>query len=313
MDFITFYQSLPLRLDPTFITLFGQKIIQFGSDMSGAGFAVRYYGLMYVFAFLTGISLLKKMAKRHEVDASANDMENLCMWAIVGLLIGARLGFVVFYNWEFFSQNLGQIFIPFANGQFVGIAGMSFHGGVIGGTVFGIIYMIMRKLDIRECLNAVFFAVPLCQGIGRFGNFMNGELYGRITASQIGMFFPSDPDNLRYPSQLFQMFGEGFALFLILLLLRKVWEPSKKIMMPLYFIGYGIIRFFIEFFREPDAHIGLNALGLSRGQMLCAAMIITGIVIIPFFLRKTQTQSAVNPEKTQKKAGRRNSRRQGGA
>jgi phosphatidylglycerol:prolipoprotein diacylglycerol transferase len=97
------------------------------------------------------------------------------------------------------------------------------------------------------------------------------------------------------------MFGVGFALFLILLLLRKLWAPSKKIMMPLYFIGYGIIRFFIEFFREPDAHIGLNALGLSRGQMLCVAMVIIGLAIIPFFLKNTKTINIAKVKNTSDK------------
>jgi len=286
MDFITFWQTLPLHLDPTFVTIFGERILQFGT---GDGFTVRYYGLMYIVAFLTGISFLKKMCRDKEVgNVLPHEMENLCMWAIVGLMLGARLGFVFFYQWSHFSQNLSQIFVPFSDGQFIGISGMSFHGGVIGGLLFGTIYMIIKKMDIKNCVNAIFFAVPLGQAFGRLGNFMNGELYGRITTSPIGMYFQADPTNLRYPSQLFQMFGEGFALFLILLLLRKLWEPSKKIMMPLYFIGYGTIRFFIEFFREPDIQIGLNALGLSRGQMLCAAMAIIGLAMIPFFVRKSK-------------------------
>ena len=188
-------------------------------------------------------------------------------------------------------NNLSEIFLPFSDGQFVGIAGMSFHGAVIGGSLLGTIYIIIKKLDWKECANAVFFATPLAYSFGRFGNFMNGELYGRQTSSPIGMYFPSDPHKLRYPSQLFEMFGEGLLLFGILWIFRKI-PATKNLMMPFFFIGYGAIRFFIEYFREPDAHIGLNSLGFSQGQVLCAIMILIGIILIPFFVRKKQEEKA---------------------
>ena len=290
MDFITFWQTLPLYIDPTFVTIFGEKLFQFGTDFSGKGFGIRYYGLMYIIAFAVDIWLLKKMCKKGELDIDENKMENLCMSVIIGILLGGRIGYVLFYNFDYYIHNLSEIFLPFVDGKFVGISGMSFHGAIIGGILAGTIYVFMQKLNWKECVNAVFFVVPLGYTFGRFGNFMNGELYGRETNSIIGMYFPNDPTNLRFPSQFFEMFGEGILLFAILCVFRKI-PATRNLMMPLYFVGYGVIRFFIEFYREPDAHIMLNAFGLSRGQMLCAAMVISGIVLIPIFMKlKTATK-----------------------
>jgi phosphatidylglycerol:prolipoprotein diacylglycerol transferase len=285
MDFITFWQTLPLHLDPTFITIFGEKGFQFGSDFSGKGFPIRYYGLMYIIGFAVNIGLLKKMCRKSEIDVSESIMENLCIWVIAGILLGGRLGYVLFYNLSYYMRNLGEIFLPFSGSEFVGISGMSFHGAVLGGILGGTIYTFIKKLNWKECANAIFYVTPLGYTFGRLGNFMNGELYGRKTDSLIGMYFPDDPTNLRFPSQLFEMVGEGVFLFGILWFLRKFLK-AEKLMMPFYLIAYGLIRFLIEFYREPDAHIMLNTLGLSRGQMLCSAMIISGAVLLPFFMNR---------------------------
>jgi len=284
MDFITFWQTLPMRIDPTLITIFGERLIQWGTDFSGRGFPIRYYGLMYIVGFSAVIWLLERMRRSGEFNIEESKLENLCMCIIAGILIGGRFGYVLFYNLDYYAQNFSEIFLPFADGKFVGISGISYHGGAIGGLLGATIYTNVAKLNWAECINSVFYAAPLGYTFGRFGNFMNGELYGRKTTSAIGMYFPSDPTNLRYPSQLFEMFGEGILLFSILWLLRKFFS-AKNLMMPFYLIGYGVIRFFIEFYREPDAHIGLT-LGFSRGQMLCAAMVVLGVAIIPFFLIK---------------------------
>jgi phosphatidylglycerol:prolipoprotein diacylglycerol transferase len=232
------------------------------------------------------------MCRKGEINILENDMENFCIWAIIGLLIGARFGYVLFYHWDYYSNNLSEIILPFSGGKFTGIAGMSFHGGLIGAILFASIYAIIKKINWKECINSVCFAVPLGYSFGRLGNFLNGELYGRETSSPIGMYFPSDPHTLRYPSQLFEMFGEGFLLFGILLLLWKKVPAARNLMMPFFIIGYGLVRFIIEFYREPDAHIGLNSLGFSQGQVLCAIMILAGIILIPFFLRKPKTEIA---------------------
>jgi len=291
MDLLTLWQTLPLRLDHTFITVFGQHLLQFGSDTAGKGFPVRYYGLMYIIGFMVNLTLLKRLCRSGRLDIFESDMENLSLWIIIGILLGGRLGYIFFYNFAYYSRHVSEIFLPYSGGHFTGISGMSFHGAILGGTLLGTLYTLLKRLDWRECANAVFYVVPLGYTFGRFGNFMNGELYGRPTDSALGMFFPDDPKTLRYPSQLFEMLGEGILLFVILHILRR-FAPTRNLMMPLYLIGYGIIRFFIEFYREPDAHIMLNSIGLSRGQMLCAAMVVIGAAIIPFFLSRRPSAAA---------------------
>ncbi|MDR0304971.1 MAG: prolipoprotein diacylglyceryl transferase [Chitinispirillales bacterium] len=288
MNFITFWQTLPMHLDPTLITIFGEHIIRWGTDFSGKGFPVNYYGLMYIIGFAANIGLLQNMCRSGEFDIEESELENLCMCIIIGILFGGRIGYVLLYNFDYYVQNLSEIFLPFNNGKFIGISGMSFHGAIVGGILCGTLYVVIKKLNWKECANAVFFTVPMGYTFGRFGNFMNGELYGRKTDSAIGMYFPSDPTNLRYPSQLFEMIGEGILLFLILCFLRKFCS-AKNLMTPFYLIGYGVIRFFIEFYREPDAHIGLNSFGFSQGQILCTVMIVAGIILIPIFTRRQKT------------------------
>ena len=163
---------------------------------------------------------------------------------------------------------------------FVGISGMSYHGGLIGAIVFGIIGMRKNKLPVWETLNLGFLAAPLGYSWGRWGNFVNGELFGEVTTSPIGMLFPMAHDlQLRHPSQLYEMLFEGVILFGILFWLSH-YKTFKKQMLPLYLMGYGTFRFFIEFFRHPDNFLGRNDLiGMSRGQTLCVLMIVAGIVL----------------------------------
>jgi len=132
-------------------------------------------------------------------------------------------------------------------------------------------------------------AIPLGYTFGRIGNFINGELYGRTTTASIGMFFPLAPSrDLRHPSQLYEAFFEGIFLFIVLWSVRKIRMP-RGAMLALYLIGYGMVRFFIEYFREPDAHLGFVLLSFSMGQVLCFLMIITGISLYTYLCRKERS------------------------
>ena len=211
--------------------------------------------------------------------------------------------------------------------HFVGISGMSYHGGAIAVILAGIIFCYKRGIDFWRMTDLFCSAAPLGYTFGRIGNFINGELYGRATDVPWGMFFPLDPEHLlRHPSQLYEAFFEGIVLFAILWALRKKFSFTGAIF-ALYIVGYGIVRFFIEFFREPDAHIGLvfymriqeseyriqkknnimvilapvfscfvapapgMAVGpLSMGQLLCLAMIVTGAAIFRFRRNQAGTQ-----------------------
>jgi phosphatidylglycerol:prolipoprotein diacylglycerol transferase len=200
--------------------------------------------------------------------------------ASLGLIIGARLGYVVFYNFSYYLEHPLEIILPFSfsNGiTFTGISGMSYHGGLIGAIVAGWLYVRRAGLNWWDGVDLYAPVVPLGYTFGRLGNFINGELYGRVTTSSVGMYFPLDPGRqLRHPSQLYEAFFEGIFLFAVLWSIRRIKAP-RGAMLAFYLIGYGVIRFCIEYFRQPDDHLGFVFLSFSMGQILCAAMIAAGI------------------------------------
>lgn len=284
---------------------------------------LRWYGLMYIFAFATAYFVLKKQLNEGLLDskgykASEDDIFSFIATGIIFLLIGARVFSAYVYDTSgLYKQKPWLIFWPFnSNGQFTGLAGMSYHGGVIGGIVGMIIWCLKTKRSFTKWSDAMVTAIPLGYTFGRIGNFFNGELYGRITTMPWGMIFPdaerfsgslqwvqdfaakinlpinSALVNLpRHPSQLYEAFLEGIVLWLILWLLRK-HKKWDGMMGAIYLSGYGIFRFIIEYFREPDADLGyriakdssapiyLNTslLNFSTGQLLCFIMILGGIL-----------------------------------
>ena len=256
-----------------------------GIALQLGSFPVHWYGLMYLFAFATCYMVIWKTNQKHGIGIRKEQLDSFVTWVIAGILIGARLGYVFFYNPSHYLTSPLEIISPFRHDSdlgftFVGISGMSYHGGLIGAIVFGIIGMRKNKLPVWESLNLGFLAAPLGYSWGRWGNFVNGELFGEVTTSPIGMLFPMAHDlQLRHPSQLYEMLFEGVILFGILFWLSH-YKTFKKQMLPLYLMGYGTFRFFIEFFRHPDNFLGRNDLiGMSRGQTLCVLMIVAGIVL----------------------------------
>ena len=206
---------------------------------------------------------------------------------ILGLIVGARLGYVLFYNFSYYIKHPLEIIIPFSfsNGiTFTGISGMSYHGGLIGATFAAWFYFNKAKLNWWSGVDLFVPVIPLGYTFGRLGNFINGELFGRVTTSAVGMYFPMAPaGQLRHPSQLYEAFFEGIFLFVILWSIRKIKIPNGA-MLALYLIGYGIVRFFIEYFREPDAHLGFVLFSFSMGQILCLLMIAAGMLLYVLFM-----------------------------
>ena len=256
-----------------------------GIALQLGSFPVHWYGLMYLFAFATCYMVIWKTNQKHGIGIRKEQLDSFVTWVIAGILIGARLGYVFFYNPSHYLTSPLEIISPFRYDSdlgftFVGISGMSYHGGLIGAIVFGIIGMRKNKLPVWETLNLGFLAAPLGYSWGRWGNFVNGELFGEVTTSPIGMLFPMAHDlQLRHPSQLYEMLFEGVILFGILFLLSH-YKTFKKQMLPLYLMGYGTFRFFIEFFFFFFNFLGRNDLiGMSRGQTLCVLMIVAGIVL----------------------------------
>ncbi|MDD3045198.1 MAG: prolipoprotein diacylglyceryl transferase [Candidatus Delongbacteria bacterium] len=246
-------------------------------------FQIKYYGVMYIVAFSLTYILLNYRIKKHEFEIEKEKLENFFFTVIIWVLIGGRLGYVLFYNFMYYLKNPLEIFLPFSfNGgfRFTGIAGMSYHGAVIAAFIGTWLFCRKSKIDLWKFVDFVMPAVPLGYTFGRLGNFINGELYGRETASWIGMNFPlAGGGALRHPSQLYEAFFEGIVIFIILWSLRNK-KFVKGIFFSAYLILYGLVRFVIEYFREPDDHLGFVLLNLSMGQVLCMVMILSGLVIL---------------------------------
>lgn len=281
-EFWDWWQHLPQNISPV--------IFQIG------WFKLQYYGLMYIVAFaFTYFLVLYRCKHEARFEFSKNQVNDLTTYAILGLIIGARFGYVLFYNLSYYLRHPLEIFLPFSfsNGiSFTGIAGMSYHGGLIGILIAVMLYIRKAKLNYWDVMDLYVPVVPLGYTFGRLGNFINGELFGRITTSAIGMYFPMAPTKeLRHPSQLYEAFFEGIFLFIVLWHIRKIKVP-RGAMLAFYVIGYGTVRFFIEFFREPDDHLGFVFLSFSMGQILCALMILGGIALY-FYLSQKEPRAKI--------------------
>lgn len=246
-------------------------------------FSVQWYGMMYLLAFTTVYLLASwRLKKEKGFSLDSEGLQNLMVVLILGVLLGGRLGYVLFYNLGYYLRNPLQIILPFdiSDGwRFVGIAGMSFHGGLIGVILGAFFHLRRRKISFLKTADLIIPCIPLGYTFGRLGNFINGELYGRVTEASIGMYFPFAPgDGLRHPSQLYEAFFEGIVLWFILWFLRKRLRPDGA-SLAAYLIGYGVFRFFIEYTRQPDEHLGFVFLNLSMGQLLCLGMIAAGGVL----------------------------------
>lgn len=273
-SFWKWWQTIPYRTDPDIISI--------------AGFQLKYYGLMYILAFGLTFYLLNYRIKKNEYSLKKELLENYFFYVIVFVLLGGRLGYVVFYNLSYFIKNPLEIFLPFSfkdGVEFTGIAGMSYHGALLAAVAGTYFFARKNSVDFLRFSDFVVTAAPLGYTFGRLGNFINGELYGRVTEMSFGMYFPMAGDGLlRHPSQLYEAFFEGVFIFGVLWMIRNKEFP-RGFLMSLYLIMYGTVRFFIEFLREPDEHIGFFMSWMTIGQILCLLMIVSGVLII-FFQKK---------------------------
>ncbi len=264
--FIISWQTLPFHISPVAFSL--------------GSLAIRWYSLSYLIAFLTIYLLLRWRIKKEEgINKKILLLDELMLSGIVGLLIGARVGYVLFYDLGSFFENPFSLFWPFSEDGF-GLSGMSFHGGLLG--VLLAVYLFCRKKNISfwDLADFIIPAVPLGYFFGRVGNFLNGELFGRETDALWGMIFPTDPEKLvRHPSQLYEAIGEGLLIFAILWPLRNHPRLKHKFF-GLYLILYGLVRFIIEFVRQPDLHLGFVLFNLTMGQILSLIMVIAGAILL---------------------------------
>ncbi len=270
---ITLWQHLPSHISPTLFSI--------------GSFQLRYYSLMYLVAFTVVYLLFLYRIHRKEINITSALFQDYLVWGMVGLIVGARIGYALFYNFDYYSQHPLEIVLPFefSNGlRFVGLSGMSYHGGLLGVVGVTLYFCRKHKIPLWTFGDWMCQAAPLGYMFGRIGNFLNGELWGRATTVPWGMYFPQDATGLlRHPSQLYEAFFEGLVLFALLWLLRKR-NPFPGFSVGLYVFGYGFVRFFIEFYREPDAHLGFVLAFNTMGQILCILMMLAGAGIM--FWRK---------------------------
>lgn len=249
-------------------------------------FSVRWYGLMYILGFLSSYLLVLYQIKKKGAKIKKAVIDDLYFYIIIGLIIGARLGYVVFYNPVFYLKNPLDIFA-------IWHGGMSFHGGLIGAFIAGYIIIKKRRLDLLETADLIIPTCPIGLGLGRLGNFINGELFGRPSQLPWAMTFPGGGAITRHPSQLYEAFFEGLLLFLILWI-SKDKKKLKGDLLALFLILYGLFRFFCEFFREPDLQIGYIFGFLTMGQILSLVMLVCGL-----FLRFIYLPKITNPQRDQ--------------
>lgn len=280
-----FYQNLPMHLDPI--------ALQIGF------FSIGWYSLMYLAAFGTVYLLLRLRLKKDKIafNFSVEKLESFMLWAILGVVIGGRLGYVFFYEPAYFLVNPLSVISPFDQvGNLVGIYGMSYHGGALGVILATLIFGKKYKITFWALADFVIPAIPAGYFFGRMGNFLNGELFGRLTNSWWGMYFYNSNTlawELRVPSQLLEAFFEGLILFLILWFLRNKKYMAGKFLSA-YLLSYGIVRFFLEFVREPDWQIGFvgNFLGvqITLGQVYSLIMI--ALAVVAYFFSRQLTKDA---------------------
>ncbi|NCU42231.1 MAG: prolipoprotein diacylglyceryl transferase [Candidatus Moranbacteria bacterium] len=265
-------EGFSLLIDPIFLSL---------------GFLeIRWYSLMYLVGFgLIVFFVVREFKKQKKEQAFLDIIENILFWMFLSGLLGGRLGYVFFYDLPFFFLYPERIFFPFdATGDYVGISGMSFYGGVVGSSLTLFFLCWKRKISLWKISDMIVLYLPIALFFGRIGNFLNGELYGRKTDIFWGIDFGDGI--LRHPSQLYEAFFEGIILYSILFFVKKRVK-TEGILTVIFFIMYGVFRFFVEFFREPDVQIGYIFQWLSLGQILSIGMIMIGFFFF-FFLKKKE-------------------------
>ena len=237
--------------------------------------AVRWYALAYMTGFLGGWWQCMKLAAASASGPKPKDYDDYLVWAVVGTVLGGRLGYVLFYQFEWYLQN------PL-DALMIWHGGMSFHGGMLGVVLAALLFVRRRGLSFWAFTDLLAVVAPIGLFFGRLANFINGELFGRVTDAPWGVVFPQGGALPRHPSQLYEAALEGFVLYVILTLLsRKAWVRDKRgLLSGLFLALYALFRFVVEFFREPDEQLGFLFAGATMGQLLCVPMFLFGAFVI---------------------------------
>jgi len=250
-------------------------------------FQIRWYSVAYILGIILGwfysIKIINNLSKKEGFEiVKAEEFDDFIIYLIFGIVFGGRLGYVIFYNFQYYSQNLLEIF-KIWNG------GMSFHGGLIGVLVAAIIFSKIKKTSFFKITDIVCCAAPIGLFLGRIANFINGELFGKISTMPWAVIFPEGNNIPRHPTQIYEAFLEGVVLFVLInfLAIKKQFLKKTGHISGLFLISYSILRIFSEIFREPDKHLGYFFGYFSMGILLSLATFIIGCLII-FFIKKNE-------------------------
>ncbi|HBA87518.1 MAG TPA: prolipoprotein diacylglyceryl transferase [Geobacter sp.] len=238
----------------------------------------RWYGLMYILGFLAAYYIILTGVKRKGLPLTRDDVADLIFTAALGVILGGRLGYILFYNFSYYLSHPLKLFAVWEGG-------MSFHGGLTGAVLASLYYVSKHKLRFYPLADLAFLATPVGLGLGRIGNFINGELYGRVTDVPWGVVFPGGGPLPRHPSQLYEALLEGVLMFVILYTIsRKVKQEGVVVWS--FVALYGLFRFMVEYVREPDEQIGYLLGVISMGQMLSLPMLLVGSAMVVHRLRR---------------------------
>lgn len=253
---------------------------------------VHWYGLMYLFGFIGAWLLAYRRARRPDTVIEPKQAEDLIFYGAMGIVIGGRVGYILFYNFEAWLNDPLLLFRVWEGG-------MSFHGGLIGTAIAMLLFARKIHKNFFDIVDFVAPFAPLGIFFGRIGNFIGGELYGRATDVPWAIVFPSDPTGLpRHPSQLYEALLEGLVLFIVLFWFSSKPRPRASVI-GLFLVLYGTFRFVVEFFREPDAHIMFDLFGwMTRGQILSLPMIALGLVLIVWTYSQEPKRRALAKKKS---------------
>jgi phosphatidylglycerol:prolipoprotein diacylglycerol transferase len=246
---------------------------------------IRWYALAYLAGILLGLTYIKRILLRENdplCHPTRNDVDDFMNWAIIGIILGGRVGYCLFYNASFYLENPTHIIRVWEGG-------MSFHGGFLGVVVSTILFSLKRKIDMLRLADLLACAAPIGLFFGRLSNFINGELYGRTTDVSWGVIFPHAGGLPRHPSQLYEATLEGIALFLILFMCSRIQKVKENpgLLAVIFIVGYALSRMVIELFREPDAHIGFVVESITRGQILSGGMIDGAFILFVYVMKKS--------------------------
>ena len=236
------------------------------------GLDIQWYGVAYAMGLLLGLFHAKKILKNKKI-INIKVIDDLILWLALGVIIGGRLGYVFFYDLNFYLKNSTLIFLDIRKG------GMSFHGGLLGVILGSYLFCIKKKVSFLRCMDIISCCAPIGIFFGRITNFINSELWGKNTSAPWGIVFPNGGNLPRHPSQLYEAFLEGIVLFIILNFIIRKNFYRKGECAALFLLFYSIFRIIAELFREPDLQIGYIFNFISMGSLLSFIMLVIGIIM----------------------------------